>query len=338
MCLRHPRHKASDFGKELVSKMDVPVYLVNGFLESGKTTFINETISDREFTNGEKTLLILCEEGMEEYDEKDLASKRIEIVTVEEKEELTEEFLNHCNNHYRPQRVMIEYNGMWSVEEFMELNLPDNWEMVQIITTIDASTYNNYLNNMKAIMIGQFKLSDTIIFNRCDESTDKIALRRSVKPVNRKGQIIYESADGVTDDAGEEVLPFDINADIIDLYDEDYGLFYMDALDHPEKYDGKTIRFRAMVYKSGKLPKGCFVPGRFAMTCCADDIAFIGFLCKAGKAGPLPFEFLKIRSWITVTAQIKSEYYREYHGNGPVLYAKTIEKAEEPKEKLVYFN
>lgn len=318
--------------------MEIPVYLVNGFLESGKTSFVNETFSDPEFTNGEKTLLILCEEGIEEYDEKQLAAMNVDIVTVEEEEEFTEELLAQYQSFYRPQRVMIEWNGMWNVENFLELELPDNWEMVQIITTIDASTYNNYLNNMKSIMIGQFKYSDTIIFNRCDDSTDKIALRRSVKPVNRKGQIIYESENGVTDDAGEEVLPFDLNAEIIDLYDEDFGLFYMDALDNPKKYDGKTVRFRAMVYKSNQFPKGNFVPGRFAMTCCADDIAFIGFLCKAGKAGPLPFEFLKMRSWITVTAKIKCEYYKEYRGEGPILYAQRIEKAEEPKEKLVYFN
>lgn len=318
--------------------MEIPVYLVNGFLESGKTSFVNETFSDPEFTNGDKTLLILCEEGIEEYDEAKLADMNVDIVTVEEEEDFTEELLEQYQAHYRPSRVMIEWNGMWNVEEFLELEMPKSWELVQIITTIDASTYDNYLNNMKSIMVGQFKYSDTIIFNRCDENTDKIALRRSVKPVNRKGQIIYESEDGVTDDAGEEVLPFDLNAEIIEIYDEDFGLFYMDALDNPKKYDGKTIKFRGMVYKSNQFPKGSFVPGRFAMTCCADDIAFIGFLCKAGKAGPLPFEFLKMRSWVTVTAKIKCEYYKEYQGDGPILYAQRIEKAEEPQEKLVYFN
>lgn len=318
--------------------MEIPVYLVNGFLESGKTSFVNETFSDPDFTNGDKTLFIICEEGIEEYDEAKLAAMNVDVVTVEEEEDFTEELLAQYQAHYRPSRVMIEWNGMWNVEEFLELEMPKSWELVQIITTIDASTYDNYLNNMKSIMVGQFKYSDTIIFNRCDENTDKIALRRSVKPVNRKGQIIYESENGVTDDAGEEVLPFDLNADLIEIYDEDFGLFYMDALDNPKKYDGKTIKFRGMVYKSNQFPKGSFVPGRFAMTCCADDIAFIGFLCKAGKAGPLPFEFLKMRSWVTVTAKIKCEYYKEYQGDGPILYAQRIEKAEEPKEKLVYFN
>ena len=187
-------------------------------------------------------------------------------------------------------------------------------------------------------MMGQFKLSDTIIFNRCKQETDKIALRRSVKIVNRKGQIIYESADGVTDDAGEEVLPFDINAPLIDLCDDDYGLWYMDAMDNPKKYNGKRVRFRAMVYRSEKLPKRSFVPGRFVMTCCADDVAFIGFLCKVGDVGPVAFESLKNRSYVYVTADIRVEFYKEYRGKGPVLYATAIENAPEPEDKLVYFN
>ncbi|MBQ9118913.1 MAG: GTPase [Lachnospiraceae bacterium] len=263
----------------------------------------------------------------------------MDIVTIEEQEELTTAYLAELKKQYRPQRVMIEFNGMWNVEEFLEAELPEDWVMVQVITIIDASTYQNYLNNMRSIMLGQFKLADTIIFNRCDETTDKLALRRSVKVVNRKGQIIYESADGVTDDAGEEVLPFDIDADIIDICDDDYGLWYMDAMENPKKYAGKKVKFRGMVYRSEKLPKRSFVPGRFAMTCCADDIAFIGFLCKVDpKVGPLQLEELKNRQFINVTATIRVEFYREYRGKGPILYAETIEPAEEPEDKLVYFN
>ena len=320
--------------------MEIPVYIVNGFLESGKTTFIQETMSDPDFSNGAKTLLIVCEEGECEYDELALSKRKVDIVTVEDSSEFTPEFLKRCADFYKPQRVMIEYNGMWNVEELIEKGFPKDWVLVQIITTIDASTYSTYLGNMKSIMMGQFKLSDTIIFNRCDDSTDKISLRRSVKPVNRKAQIIYESADGVTDDAGEEVLPFDINADIIDICDDDYGLWYMDAMDNPKKYDGKTVKFLGMVYKSAKFPKGSFVPGRFAMTCCADDVAFMGFLCKSGKENKDNelFESLKNREYVMVTAKIRCEFYKEYRGKGPVLYALSMQRAPEPADKLVYFN
>lgn len=319
--------------------MDIPVFVVNGFLESGKSTFVLETINDPDFADGAKTLLVVCEEGEVEYDEVDLAKKNISVVAVEEQEEFTSEFLERLKEFYKPQRILIEFNGMWDFEEFLDLEMPDSWVLAQIITTIDATTYTNYMNNFKAIMVGQFKYSDTIIINRCTESTDKIAIRRTIKPVNRKAQIIYETEAGVTTDAGEEVMPFDINADIIDICDDDYGLWYMNAMDHPKDYHGKTVRFLAMVYKADKFPKGCFVPGRFAMTCCADDTAFIGFMCKMDKqTGPVAYDQLKSRMWVTVTAKIRVEYYKEYGGKGPVLYAISVEPAKEPEEKLVYFN
>lgn len=319
--------------------METPLYVINGFLESGKTSFLKDTMKDPDFSGKERTLLLVCEEGEEEYDAKEWNERNVDIVYVEEFSELTCAYLTKLKNTYKPGRVMIEFNGMWNVEDFLEIDLPKDWVMVQLITIIDASTYQNYLNNMKSIMMNQFKLSDTIIFNRCDDTTDKLALRRSVKIVNRKGQIIYESADGVTDDAGEEVLPFDINADVIDICSDDYGLWYMDAMDNPKKYEGKTVRFLGMVFRSEKLPKRSFVPGRFAMTCCADDVAFIGFLCKAEKeVGPLSYDELKNRQYVTVTATIRVEFYREYRGKGPVLYAERIEPAEEPEDNLVYFN
>ncbi len=319
--------------------MEVPVYIVNGFLESGKTSFIQETMTDPDFSDGTETLLIVCEEGEVEYDEQVLKRCHTKLVVLEEEEELNETFLKQCQSTYRPERVMLELNGMWSLETLLEEELPKSWVLVQIITTIDTSTFSNYWNNMKALMVAQFKYSDTIIFNRCEESTDKLFLRRCVKPVNRKGQIIYESAEGVTDDAGEEALPFDLEASVIEIQEEDYGLWYMDAMDQPKKYDGKTVRFLGMVYKSEKLPKNSFVPGRFAMTCCADDIAFMGMICKVGKdnKGPLTLEDLKNRQFVTVTAKIRCEFYKEYRGKGPVLYATSIEQAKEPEDKVVYF-
>ncbi len=319
--------------------MDIPVFVVNGFLESGKSTFVLETIKDPEFADGAKTLLIVCEEGEVEYDEVELGKKNVSIVTVEEQEDLTGELLQRLKGLYQPQRVMIECNGMWDFEEFLELEMPDEWMLAQIITLIDATTYVNYSNNFKSIMVGLFRYSDTIIVNRCTDTTDKIAIRRTIKPVNPKAQIIYESKDGVTTDAGEEVMPFDINADFIDICDEDFGLWYMNAMDQPKAYHGKTVRFLAMVYKSNKFPKGNFVPGRFAMTCCADDTAFIGFMCKMGNdVGPVSYDTLKSRMWVTVTAKVRVEYYKEYGGKGPVLYATKVEEASEPEEKLVYFN
>lgn len=320
--------------------MEIPLYLVNGFLESGKTTFIKETIKDPEFSKKYKTLLIICEEGEEEYEETELKKLNINLISVENEEELNEEFLNKCEKIYEPHRIMIEFNGMWKTNEFSKVKLPDNWIMVQVITIINAITYNNYLSNMRSIILEQLKYSDTIIFNRCNESTNKIELRRSVKPVNRKGQIIYESADNVIQDTGEDELPYDLEADVIEICDDDYGIWYMDAMDNPKKYNGKVVKFTAMVYLSEKLPRNSFVPGRFAMTCCADDIAFMGMPCKVDSEniGTLNLKDLINKQYINITAKIRSEFYKEYKGKGPVLYAQKMESVREPEEPIIYFN
>lgn len=312
---------------------EIPVYMFRGFLESGKTTFIMNTLQDPYFYNGERTLLIACEEGEEEFDPAILEKYNTVLVTVEEQEELSAAFMEECNRKYQPDRVMIEYNGTWVLGDTLMITAPDDWIFVQTITTIDASTYQSYMGNMGSIMIEQYRDADMVLFNRCNETTKKSFMRSNVKAVNRRAQVLYEAAEDSEFDEDEDDLPFDVNANVIDIEDDDYGLWYMDALDNPEKYKGKTVHFKAMVYKGPRYPKDTIVPGRHAMTCCADDIAFVGFICK-GEA----CKNLQKRDWVYVTAQVKVEFIPEYREKGPMLYAQKIEKAEAPKEQLVYFN
>ena len=127
--------------------MAVPVYLFTGFLESGKTTLICNTLLDEGFNDGEKTLLICCEEGVEAYEAKMLESTYTNIVWVDREEDLTADLLVEFDRLYEPDRVMIEFNGMWSVNHFLEMEMPLDWLLVQILTTIDAKTFTAYMNN-----------------------------------------------------------------------------------------------------------------------------------------------------------------------------------------------
>lgn len=311
----------------------VPVYLILGFLDSGKTTFLRDTLQDSEFLNGERTTLLLCEEGEEEYDEAALAAKNVTVVTVESEEALTPAFLMEIKRRERPERVMIEFNGTWSVSRFLNMGLPSRWEIAQMITMVDASTFETYLNNMRQMMVEQLSFTELVIFNRCTAQTKKNSFRKSVRVLNRRAQVVYESADGEDGVEDEIELPYDMNAPVIEIADDDYGTFYMDALDDPKKYEGKTVSFTAMIYRGKEIPKGTFVPGRFAMTCCAEDIAFVGFLCKGEQAN-----YFKTREWAKITARIQCEYYKEYGGEGPVLYLKKIEPAKKPEDHVVYMN
>lgn len=311
--------------------MEIPVYLFTGFLESGKTVFIKDTIQDPNFSRGEKTLVILCEEGMEEFEESFLRSNHASIVVVDNQEDLTEEFLKECNVKYDPERVFVEYNGTWDTKKFLDMKHPSDWEVIQIITLINSETYESYMSNMRSLLVNHYTDSDMVIFNRCTKDMDMAAFRRSVKAVNKKAQVYFEGED-IDSQNTAELLPFDLDAKVIEIEDEDYGIWYLDAMDNPKKYQGKTISFTSIVFKSKQLSESSFVPGRHAMTCCADDISFIGFICKSQNA-----DKLKHKQWVKVTAEIRVEYRKEYKGKGPVLYAKKLEACDKPEEELVYF-
>ena len=311
---------------------EIYTYLFTGFLDSGKTSLIMGTLQDPSFSTGEKTLIICCEEGEIEYEEEILKKHNAEVVVVEEQEDFTTKFLEECRKKYNPDRVMIEYNGTWDIEHIMELEMPEYWVLVQLLTTVDASTFESYMSNMRSLLVPQFTYSEVVIFNRCTEETPKGSYRRMVKAVNRKAQMVYEREDGTMDNSMDEELPFDITADVIDITEDDYGIWYMDALDHPEHYEGKKLHFKAVIYQPPEFPKDWFVPGRFAMTCCADDIAFIGYKCRAVSVSKF-----KNRDWAYVTATAKVENVKEYGGEGLVLYAEKLEPAEKSEEELVYF-
>lgn len=313
---------------------ETPVYLFTGFMDSGKTTLIQETLFDQEFGNGAKTLIIACEDGEVEYDEDKLKKINAKLLQIENEEDFTEDLLHNINLQYLPEQVFIEYNGTWEMAKLLEMNLPEGWIIVQSLATADATTYEMYLNNMRAMIMEQLFQADVVIFNRCDDNTPKGKFRRSVKALNRKAQIVYERADGTIDEGDNEELPYDIDAPIIELSDADYGLWYLDATDNPNRYNGKKIKFLALVYNPEKMQKkGIFVPGRFAMTCCEADIQFVGFKCKYPNAKEIPH-----KSWITITAEVRVEFAKEYRGKGPVLYPISIEPAEKPEDELVYFS
>ena len=312
---------------------EIPVYLMTGFMDSGKTSLINETLFDQEFGDGAKTLIIVCEDGETEYDEEKLKTVNAELVMADDREAFTAERLAAWDRQYRPDQVFIEYNGTWEIATILEMTLPEGWMIVQSLATVDAGTYEMYYNNMRQMMKEQIFKTDVVIFNRCDDETPKAKFRRTVKAINRAAQIVYERADGTIDQALDEELPFDVTQEFLDISDADYGIWYLDAMEHPERYKGKKIRFLALVYNPAKNKgKGFFVPGRFAMTCCEADIQFIGFKCRYPDADQIPH-----KSWIDLTAEVRIEFVKEYKGKGPVFYPVEIKPAEKPDDELVYF-
>ena len=98
----------------------IPVYVFTGFLESGKTKFIQDILADPNFTENERTVLLLCEEGIEEYDEKWLLHYGTALVPIESEDRLTPNILKRVEQKYQPDRILVEYNGMWKLEKLMQ--------------------------------------------------------------------------------------------------------------------------------------------------------------------------------------------------------------------------
>lgn len=305
------------------------VYVINGFLESGKTEFITFTLGQPYFQIKGKTLILLCEEGENEYDEALLKRSRTEIELIEDVEDFTASKLLELEKKHKPDRIIIEWNGMWNAKE---MKLPWHWKVEQQITTIDATTFPMYFTNMRSLLAEMVRKSELIIFNRCDGIEELNVYRRNIKAVNAAADVVFEGENGEIDELFEEDLPYDLSQDVIVLDNQGYGIWYLDSMDHLERYIGKKIEFVAMVLKPDNFPKGYFVPGRMAMTCCADDMAFLGYACEFAGAGAL-----KQKEWVKVTATVTKEYWEDYKGEGPILHAVSVEKTKAPKEEIISF-
>lgn len=315
-----------------MNEPSVMVYLMTGFLDSGKTQFLTFTLKQDYFQIDGKTLLILCEEGEEEYDPMEMLKYGVVIERVEDQEELTEEWLEEMNRKHEPERVVVEYNGMWKVSDFENLKLPEGWEIEQKLTTVDASTFQMYLTNLKPLFVEMVRNAELVLFNRCEDIKPLAGYRRSVKVVSPQAEVIFEDENGEVENIFEDDVPYDLKAPVVEIAKEDYGIWYVDMMENPDRYKGKVVEFTAKVVKPRTFPSKVFLPGRMAMTCCADDTTFLGYVCKSPYAPKL-----KPGDWVKIRAKVGFANVSVYRGEGPVLEAEHIELAE-PIDELVYFN
>jgi len=312
--------------------MPIPVYAFTGFLESGKTKFIQETLEDPRFNGGERTLLLVCEEGEEEYDASTYPHACVYKEVIDDVDDLTPDMLAAMVKKYRAQRVVAELNGMRLAGDFYE-KMPEDWAIAQEVMFADATTIMSYNANMRSLLVDKLTGAEMVVFNRVPVGADIMPFHKLARAINRRIDIVYDFADGSTTfDEIEDPLPFDINAPIIEINDEDYALFYRDVTEEPDKYDKKTVKFKGQVAKLRREKNGMFAPGRFVMTCCADDITFMGLPCKWAGA-----EKLKPRSWVKVTAKISVQFHNVYRGIGPVLTATVVTAADPAEEEVCTF-
>ena len=277
----------------------VPVYLITGFLESGKTTLGLTILGNERFTNGGKVLVICCEDGEKEWDAKSLEQNKGVLVMLEDEEELTAARLQALEDEHKPTCVILEYNSMWGIEKLDTLRLPRLWDWAQMVTTADGTTFDNYMANMRKLLTDPMKIADMICVNRCRPEFNKASWRKQLRAMNSNATIFFENLDGTVDDGiTDEDLPYDMKADPI-------------AMTRPG------------------FPKGYYYFARSAMTCCANDIAPCGWVCKGDRTPDN-------KTYFTLTARCQMV-------QGPdgqvalMLHELLTEKAKTPHEELVSF-
>ena len=311
--------------------MPIPVYAFTGFLDAGKTKFIQETLCDTRFNAGERTLLLICEEGEEEFDVSAYPYKQVYPEIVDQETVTTQELAALAQKH-RAERVVVELNGMQLVGEFYQ-KMPQDWQVAQEVMFADGTSILSYNDNLRSLVVDKLSGCEMVCFNRLPVGADIMPLHKLARALNRRVGILYEYTDGNTQfDEIEDPLPIDINAPVIEIADEDFALWYRDINEEPKKYNGKTVRVKAQVARLKKDRDGYFAPGRFVMTCCVEDIQFMGMPCKYGKAAEL-----RARQWVMVTATVETRFHALYRGSGPILTALSVEPTEPAKDEVATF-
>ena len=310
----------------------MPVYLFTGFLESGKTKFIQETLEDKRFCNKEKTLLLVCEEGEEEYAPEQFATDTVVIRVLEGQEQRTTENLTKWAQETKADRVVIEYNGMWLLDALYAA-MPEGWVVYQEFMFADAGTFLSYNGNMRQLVYDKLKSCELVVFNRFKPDMDKMEFHKVVRAASRRADIAYESTDGkVVYDDIEDPLPFDLNAPVIEIGDADFAEWYRDLGETPANYEGKTVRFKCRALKRSKMPANTFIVGRHVMTCCVEDIQFAALVCQWEKADSVQDD-----SWMILTAKLNFKFNKAYGRKGPVLSYVSHELCEAPEQPVATF-
>ncbi len=304
--------------------VEVPIFIVNGLLDSGKTSLIKEIIENNVSYQTGNTLLVICEEGEVEYEDDWRNEFNVHIAYVSSQEELTKEFLISLDEQYTPGQIVLEMNSFFDLEQ---IEFPEYMPLYQQITLLDASKFALYFTNMKQIINNLVKYSSLVVFNRCDGVTELATFRRQIRALNKDCQIGFEGKNGQLTSMLDEDLPYDITKDTILLEEEDYPTWYIDVFDNYEKYLGKTIRFKSFVRDI--LPE-TIVIGRNVMTCCENDIQFLGYEVIDETSS-----MVSIGDCIYLDCVVTHEYSSFAKEEVVMLHAKKIAKLPKEEEKIL---
>ena len=256
---------------------NVETRLVYGFLDAGKTIWIQDCIFHDYFHKYGTTLILAFEDGEAEYDEKDLLEYRTHVAYYEGSEDIAAFCLRQTES-WLPDRVYVEMNSMMAG---LRQQLPAALRIASSSALIDFGTLKTYLENLRAQLYEMVRASQTVTFRNCPSKELLAPYSQAFRLMNQNAVYLRQDPTGYHERAFDLFVPFDLAAAAITIGEAEYLAFYLDACEHPEHYAGKEIRFDFPL----EIRDG--VAGRTVMTCCMADIQFMGFplTCKTDARG-----------------------------------------------------
>ena len=305
------------------------VYFVNGFMDAGKTTFIQTLIEEAYFKIDKTTLLVVCEDGDVEYDDYLMDNLNVQIRYIEDPKDFNAEHLAAIESEVKPARTIIEYNGMWSNQQ---LDLPWYWDDIMHILIIDGATFEMYSKNMKAQLSEKIKESYMAVVNNCDSVMDKLAnFRRNIRAANPNINVVFRDKEGEELNIRfDEDLPYNINDEVINIVDDQFSTFYIDSMENPDRYVGKRVKFIAQVKKPSDGRKGVFLATRQVMTCCINDLSLFGIICDFDGA-----DYIEENSWVEIEGTIQKEFFEKYNVEAPICNVSRVKACSKPEKEII---
>lgn len=307
--------------------MKTSLYLFTGFLESGKTTTIKYMLQNGSLgTEERKTLLILCEEGDEEFPQDLLAKFDIHLEVISRQEQYTAAYLEGLLENHKCTDVIVEYNGFWpSARVYLEL--PPGWYVKEKYFCADASTIAAYGVNLKVETDDKIQYSSYSAFNRVTPSMDVSVLRGLCRKNSFRTRVFYQYTDGsICEDLEYDSPPYNMEAEIVDIQDHWVGCFMLDLARRPGFYRKNAVRFRGYFKRKGEL----LLFGRDVTLARREDATFWGIPCKL--EGQFVGDLSDVQWW-TLTATIESNEHEER--GGLYLCVLAYESSLEPRQPIV---
>ena len=249
--------------------------LVYGFLDAGKTTYIRENILGDVFYKYGTTLILCFEEGEEGFDPDVLSEKRTSVAYYDDGG--IREFCLRNIEKYHPDRIYVEMNTM--ISDLKE-NLPECMKVTFSMMLIDWSTMPVYYTNFMQLFRQMTSNADQVVFRGCPSNELLKPYSQAFRLMNPKASYLRQDPMGYHEKAFEMFLPFSIGSAEIKISEKEYLQLWLDAFDHPEHYEGKTIHFTDPIEFRKDGADGKWSCGRVVMTCCMADLQFMSFVLE----------------------------------------------------------